>query len=97
MPQSETLRLEIHVRPSASTTVVAGEHGGALVVRVIEPADEGRATEAALKAVAKALGLPRRSVSLVRGATSRRKLIEVEVRTSGTDAVEDTLMDLRGR
>jgi Uncharacterised ACR, YggU family COG1872 len=52
-------------------------------VRVVEPADEGRATNAALEAVAKALGLPRRSVSLVRGATSRRKLVEVGVGTSG--------------
>ena len=91
------MRFEIHVRPSASTTIVGGEHDGALVVRVVEPADEGRATKAALKALAKALGLPRRSVVLVRGATSRRKLIEVEVGTSGTDAVEDTLEDLRSR
>lgn len=91
------MRFEIHVRPSASTTIVGGEHAGALVVRVVEPADEGRATEAALGAVSKALGLPRRSVVLVRGATSRRKLIEVEVGTSGTDAIEGTLVDLRGR
>ena len=91
------MRFEIHVRPSASTTVVGGNYDGALVVRVVEPPDEGRATKAALKAVAEALGLPHRSVSLVRGATSRRKLIEVEVGTSGTDAVEDALADLRGR
>jgi uncharacterized protein len=91
------MRFEIHVRPSASTTIVGGKHDGALVVRVVEPPDEGRATKAALNAVAKALGLPRRSVSLVRGATSRRKLIEVEVGTSETDAVEQILVDLRGR
>ena len=91
------MRFEIHVRPSTSSPVVGGEYDGALVVRVVEPADEGRANEAALKAIAKALGLPRRSVALVRGATSRRKLIEVEVGTSGTDAIEDTLVDLRSR
>ena len=91
------MRFEIHVRPSASTTIVGGEHDGALVVRVVEPTDEGRATKAALKAVAKALGLPRRSVSLVRGATSRRKLIEVEVVPSETDVVEEILVDLHGR
>ena len=91
------MRFEIHVRPSASTTVVGGEYDGALVVRVVEPADEGRATEAALKAVSKATALPRRSVVLVRGTSSRRKLIAIEVGTSGTDAVEDTLVDLRSR
>jgi len=91
------MRFEIHVRPSASSPVVGGEYDGALVVRVVEPADEGRATEAALRAVSRTLGLPRRSVTLVRGATSRRKLIEVEVGTSGADAIEDTLADLLGR
>ena len=67
------------------------------IVRVVEPADDGRATKAALQAIARALGLPRRSVSLVRGATSRRKLIEVELGPSGTDAAERSLVDLRGR
>ena len=72
------MRVEIHVRPGASATAVGGEYDGALVVRVVEPADAGRATEAALRAVARALGLPRSSVKLVRGATSRRKQIELE-------------------
>jgi uncharacterized protein YggU (UPF0235/DUF167 family) len=38
---------------------------------------EGRATEAALAAVAEALGLRRREVTLVSGATSRTKVVEV--------------------
>ena len=71
--------MEIHVRPSSSTTAVGGEYDGALVVRVVEPADSGRATEAALRAVAKAVAVSRRSVSIVRGATGRRKLVEIEV------------------
>ncbi len=39
--------------------------------------DGGKATAAALRAVADALVVPRRAVTLVRGATTRRKLIEV--------------------
>ena len=71
------MKLEIHVRPSASNTAVGGSHGGALVVRVREPASEGRATRSALDAVAMAFGVPRYSVDLILGATSRRKLVEV--------------------
>jgi uncharacterized protein YggU (UPF0235/DUF167 family) len=56
---------------------VGGTHDGALVVRVSEPADSGRATAATLRAVADSLRIPRNSVTLVRGATSRRKLIEI--------------------
>jgi len=56
---------------------VGGEHDGALVVRVSERAVDGRATEAALAAVAAAFGVRRHAVTLVAGATSRRKLVDV--------------------
>ena len=76
------MRIEIHVRPGASATAVGGEYDSALVVRVVEPADGGRATDAALKVVAKALSVPRHSVTLVRGARSRKKLIEINAGAS---------------
>lgn len=41
------------------------------------PAVDGRATEAALAAVAAAFGVPRRSVTLLAGATSRTKVLDV--------------------
>ena len=84
------MRLEIHVRPGSSTAAVGGSHDGALVVRVREPADDGRATRAALAAVATALGVSRRAVSLARGPTSRRKLIDVE---AGDEASLRTRID----
>jgi len=90
------MRVEIHVRPSASKTAVGGEHDGALVVRVPQPAEAGRATHAALAAVAKALAVPVGSVSLVRGATTRRKLIEIRVATQEADFVAATLRRLLG-
>jgi len=40
-------------------------------------AEDGRATEAALSALASALGIRRRDVHLVTGATSRVKLVEI--------------------
>jgi uncharacterized protein YggU (UPF0235/DUF167 family) len=43
------MRVTIRVRPGPARTVVGGEHGGALVVRVTAPAVDGRATEAALE------------------------------------------------
>jgi uncharacterized protein YggU (UPF0235/DUF167 family) len=57
---------------------VGGERGGALVVRVSARAVDGQATEAALAAVAAAFGLRRRAVTLVAGASSRAKILEVE-------------------
>jgi uncharacterized protein YggU (UPF0235/DUF167 family) len=72
------VRFSIRVRPGAGRTAVGGEHDGALVVRVSVPAVDGRATEAALAAVAEALGVRRRQVRLVSGVTSRTKVVEVD-------------------
>jgi uncharacterized protein len=47
------------------------------VVAVSARAVDGAATEAVLVAVAKALGVRPRQVTLVRGATSRDKLLEI--------------------
>ncbi|WP_246491334.1 DUF167 domain-containing protein [Actinomadura alba] len=72
------MRVAIRVRPGAARTGVGGAYGDALVVRVAARAVEGKATEAALRAVAEALGVRRRDVSLVSGATSRDKVVEVD-------------------
>ncbi|GHS85041.1 hypothetical protein AGMMS50218_01570 [Actinomycetota bacterium] len=72
------MRVEIRVRPGASRTRVGGEHAGRLVVAVNARAVDGAATEAALTALADALGVRRRHVELVQGATSRDKLVEVD-------------------
>lgn len=57
---------------------MGGRYGdAALVVAVQVPAVDGRATAAALEAVAKALGCHSRDVTLVSGATSRTKVVEV--------------------
>lgn len=72
-----SVRVEILVRPNASRGGVGGSHDGALVVRVTEPADRGRATRAALRALATSFSVPPRDVTLVRGSTSRRKLVDI--------------------
>ncbi|MDQ4092794.1 MAG: DUF167 domain-containing protein [Actinomycetota bacterium] len=71
------MRVVVQVRPGSSRTVVGGSHDGALVVRVGAQAVDGQATAAALQALSKALGVPRRAVVLVSGATSRTKVVDV--------------------
>jgi uncharacterized protein YggU (UPF0235/DUF167 family) len=72
------VRVTIRVRPGAGRTAVGGEHDGALVVRVAARAVDGKATDAALAAVAQAFGVRRSSVVLVTGATSRTKVVDVD-------------------
>ena len=71
------MRITIRVRPGSAHPGVGGEHAGALVVRVSAQAVDGKATEAALAAVASAFGVRRSAVTLVSGASSRIKIIDV--------------------
>ncbi|MFN8078735.1 MAG: DUF167 domain-containing protein [Kineosporiaceae bacterium] len=72
------MRLTIRVKPGSSRAVVGGNREGALVVAVNAPAVDGRATQAALDAVAEAFGVRSRAVRLVSGERSRTKIVEVE-------------------
>lgn len=72
------VRITVRVRPGSARPGVGGEHDGALVVRVSEPAADGKATAAALAAVAAAFEVGRRSVTLVAGTRSRVKILDVE-------------------
>jgi uncharacterized protein len=71
------MRITIRVRPGSARPWVGGEHAGALLVRVSAQAVAGQATEAALAAVAAAFGVRRGAVTLVTGASSRTKVVDV--------------------
>ncbi|MFI5706538.1 DUF167 domain-containing protein [Kribbella sp. NPDC051620] len=75
------MRVLLRVRPGSSRTVVGGRYEGpagpALVVAVSARAVEGQATKAVLQAVAAAFGVRSSAVTLVRGATSRDKLVDI--------------------
>ena len=93
--QNNAVRLEIYVRPGAVENRGRGEDDGRLVVRVVEPADQGRATVVAMNAVADALKIARPAVTLVRGAASRRKLVEVDTGAPGERSIADLIASLR--
>ena len=77
-----TVRFAVRVRPGARRTTVGGRWGdderAALVVHVQAPAVDGRANAAVLAALALAFDVRPAAVRLVRGATSRTKLVEVD-------------------
>jgi len=69
--------IAVHAQPGAKKSAVAGLHGEALKIRIAAPPVEGKANEALAAFVAKALGLPLRAVSIVKGGSSREKLLLV--------------------
>ena len=71
------MKRSLLVRPRNSRPSVGGSHDGCLVVRVREPAVDGRANRAVVEAVADALGVARRAVRITSGVSARRKVVEV--------------------
>lgn len=83
----------MRVRPNASRTVVGGRYGDrdTLRVAVSARAVDGAATDAVLRAVAEAFGLPRRAVTLVAGRTARTKVLELQ---GATPELQERLHEL---
>jgi uncharacterized protein (TIGR00251 family) len=72
------VRFAVRVQPRGSRTAIEGEHAGALKVRLSAPPADGAANEALVALLAASLGVPKRAVRIVAGATSRTKTVEVD-------------------
>lgn len=71
-PQPKVI-LDVSVSPNAKRTELVGWHDGALRVRLSAPPVDGAANEALRKWLATELGVPQARVTLLRGASGRRK------------------------
>lgn len=93
--QTLPMRILLRVKPGASRTTVGGRYDGpagpALVVAVAARPVEGQATKAVLQAVATAFGVRPSAVTLLRGTTSRDKLVEIQGNESDLQLTLDRL------
>src|SRR5262245_43142262 len=76
-PARKRVSLTLHVQPNAGKSGFAGPHGDALKVRIDAPAAENQANAELVRFLGEALGVPRSAIAIRRGATSRRKVVEV--------------------
>ena len=67
----------IRVTPRAKQNKVQPQADGSLKVYVTAPPEDGRANEAVVETIAQWLGVKRRDVEIIRGATSRNKVVRV--------------------
>ena len=67
----------VRVTPKAKRVALSGVHDGAVKAAVTEPPEKGKANAAVIALVARALGVPKRSVTIEGAATSRVKRIRV--------------------
>jgi uncharacterized protein len=74
-PSGATFQVKVH--PRAKKNAITGEAGDALKLALTAPPVEGRANQACIEFLAEVLNVPRASVTIAAGETSRNKVIRV--------------------
>jgi uncharacterized protein (TIGR00251 family) len=75
--RAEGVILSVRAHPGARKNGLRGEQDGALKVSVTQIAEKGKANQALLAVIAKALALRKSQVELISGETSQQKRILV--------------------
>ena len=91
--QDRTVLL-VALQPGASRSGLAGLHDGALRLRVSAPPLQGRANAAMCDWLAQQLHCARTRVRVLRGDTSRRKQVEVQLPPQQVRAALEALLEL---
>lgn len=84
--------LPVRAQPGARRTGVQGGQAGALKVAVTAPPEDGRANQALVEVLRKALGVKRSQIELIGGQTSRDK--RFLIRGLGRGELEARLKEL---
>lgn len=69
--------MHVLVQPGASRTGTAGHHGDAVRIRIASPPSDGRANAELVRYLARQLDVPRAAIAICRGASSRRKVVDI--------------------
>ena len=71
------IELDVQVVPRASVTRIVGRHGDRLKIQLAAPPVDGAANEALVELLARTLDRPRSAVTVVQGATGKRKRLRI--------------------
>ena len=91
-PAGATLQVKVH--PRARKNAITGVVGDAIKIALTAPPVEGRANEACVKFLSEFLNVPRSSVTIAAGESSRQKLIRIAGMTAAQ--VEEKLRAVIG-
>ena len=70
-------RISVRVIAHAKRRDISMSPDGTLIVKVLEPAEGGRANAALLEALAKHFSVPKSRLTILQGAGFRQKLVEI--------------------
>lgn len=78
-----SIDIQVQISPKSSRDEIVGLHGGRLKIKISAPPVDGKANERLVLFIAKSLGVPKTSIEIIKGKTSRLKTLRV----SGIDEV----------
>jgi len=79
--RGESCTIKVRVQPKSSRNQVDGFQDGALRVRVTAAPTEGQANAAVIAILAKTLGVSKSRLEIIRGYSSRDKVVSVDTLT----------------
>src|SRR2546428_122140 len=80
--RGRALTFAVRVVARASRTEIAGEHDGALRIKLAAPPVDGAANRELVRLLAKTFKLPQNAVEIIAGSTSKQKIVRID----GADA-----------
>ncbi|HJH25177.1 MAG TPA: hypothetical protein C5S37_00035 [Methanophagales archaeon] len=72
------VRVNVKVVPNSKKAKVEQTEGGILMVNVDAPAKEGKANKRLVEILAKYSSKPKSSIRIVKGQTSKNKVVEID-------------------
>ncbi|ABI64348.1 MULTISPECIES: DUF167 family protein [Maricaulis] len=89
---SDAIAVQVRLAPGASRDCLAGSQADAaerhyLVARVRAIPEKGKANAALIALLARQLGIPKRDIDVIRGATSRMKTVRISANGPEQDRI----------
>lgn len=71
------LMIAIRISPNARKSEILGWFGEEIKIKIAAPAVDGKANQALIHFLSKSLGISQADITIVRGHTSRSKIIQI--------------------
>ena len=76
--KKDSITIECRISPKSRKDSINNIHNGALSIALKAPPIENKANISLIKFLAKQLKIPKKNISLIKGSTSKNKVIEIQ-------------------
>jgi len=72
-----SVNIKVHIQPRSSKEQIIGLHNGRLKIKISAPPVDGKANQNLIEFIAKALGVSKSKIEIVKGRTSKLKTLKI--------------------